>query len=826
MFHRPKLDARRIDPKTKKAVLFEDLLGDNEKEKAKPEEPAVPEGEEELTPVRQLPGAPKGMHGEVNEEYTPMTPEEIEEKRKEQEKQPAAPAEEKAEIPATFRDVMKNLLKKESPESKRKNTMEEKYGSPEEIKKVIDSIEPYSKQLADADFETVEAIINRSPLADILKDRANTIFNSKSPGDFSRANQLALNLLGATTRKQVQDADEWLTENPQGQEYSRKVFNLYRIRRVMNLLSNTILAMEGQSVIAQPKGTPRTTKEQKAEKKRILDLSKLLEEGRITDTEFQDAKRTGMTANELLKKRTTPQKENIADRVEREYREEEAREAENRSPEASRLNMKKVGIKPTYTALLLTKMTQAPDINEVSSNWNATGSEAVVSFQSDEENEPQLYHIQVTPMSLYKTPKDLAEENAEKENAEGENDYSWGPEGPPPGIANASKLNMKKHAEGDVTGPGGPEWEYEWTSGPTPTKEEPTKRRKRFPFHNRPSQDTAINPGGEQGNLFEVGPQGGQSDMNFLSRTINSMEKTANNELFSTFSFENGENWLTYTLFRKAYSKFRKGDIVIQYGNTASECNTFRRRFGSVEKAEKEIHNVLYPIFATFSEKSPDQMSLPELLTAHKPGGVFYPNWGPRCKQRFEELTGKEWSPKEVEKYNAEIKTGTLVGKPTQDEPLSEIQKGHGEPGGYYGPRTGPYDKKPWHGNRDGFDAKNPPRTRTQRNFIPYMDTADDAGVGFIGGRTMGKVDKKQGLAAGDYAVTPVETPENRAGTIEQPPVKPINHDPKRPQEPKKRYDTNEVNITGIPPYQGEDSNEFDKSRMRLSMKKNKKADE
>ena len=661
MFHHSKLDARQLDLKTKRAALIGDFLDDEAKKNIgipKEEVPDIPQPEgEKLTPVRPLPGGPK-LRGEVEEEYTPMSAEEIAKKREEQEKgkpvPPTAPVEEgeegKTEVPKSFRNIMKDLLKKETPEGKREHAQLEKYGPPENIKSVIDTLTPFQSQLAEVDAETAAAVIERSNLPDILKERARNLFESRSTGDLIRSEQLALNLMGARSRKQEQDAREWFGTE-EGRTYVNKAFDMYRTRRVMNMLSNTILAMEGQAVIDQPKGDPRATAEQRAEKKRIEGLVELLNDKRITDAEFEDAKRKGMSADEVVSGWAMPKKETIPEKVEREYREEEARRRKG---------------------------------------------EAV-------------------------------------------------------------KLNMRKSAEGDATGPGGDSWEYEWTGGPTPTKDEPQKRKHRFPFRNKPSTYT---PGeGDQGNLHDIGPLGGQSDMNYLANIIKSMIKTSDNDMFSVYSFDNDEKWLTYTLFKKAYSKFRPGDIVVQYGHTPTDCQTYRRRFGSVKKAKKSIVGALSPVLAA------------------------------------------------------------VVSKPTIDDSLHDLQKGKGEPGGAYGPRTSPYDQQPEQGNRDGFDAKNTPRQRTKRKFIPHMDQADDEGSGFMGGRTMGeniKEDKKS-------AMPPIETPEERAAVIEQPPIKPINRDQKRPFTPKKRYDKPEQNLTSSPNYMGEDSSGFEKARMLLSMKNMKK---
>ena len=99
---------------------------------------------------------------------------------------------------------------------------------------------------------------------------------------------------------------------------------------------------------------------------------------------------------------------------------------------ASKLNMKKKAT--TYSVQLLYQMTQ--DLDRVSANYTIDGVEAVVNFQG-EGIEPQQYHIRITPM---------ADIERQQETTGDRGEYSWGAEGPPPGIANASKLNMKKKA--------------------------------------------------------------------------------------------------------------------------------------------------------------------------------------------------------------------------------------------------------------------------------------------------------------------------------------------------------------------------------------------
>lgn len=746
MFQRFKLDARKVDLKTKKAILLKDLLDDDDKEKDIQEEvTGIPQPKgEELTPVSPLPGAPKGMKGEVEEEYTPMSAAEIAEKRKEQEKAkptpPAPPVEEgeegEFEAPPTFRDVMKDLLKGETPEGKKEQAQQAKYGPPEKIQETVDLLkEFYGTRLMDVDVETAQAVITRADLPDILKDRAQMLFNSRSLGDLVRTEQMALNSLNVIMPKQVAETEEWLRDTPEGQEYMRKMFDKYRIGRVMSMLENTVLMMAGQPVVDQPRG-PGASPEQRKEKKRLEQLGEALKEGTITDGEFDEAKRLGWSLTQLMR--------------------------EKGKGKAFRLNMKKKAKTfltqkgyDTFKRLRETEGEELPELYGLLGTFKDIPSMTVqelvnelkISGQSPEAIEEMLETWRVAhEQGLLLTEEDLPVEGEEFDL----------PGNMPPGIAN--KLNMRKDAEGDVTGPGGDEWEYQWTSGPSPTKDEPQKRKHRFPFRNKPSTYT---PGeGDQGNLFDVGPQGGQSDINYLANIIESMSKTADNDLFSTHSFDNGEKWLTYTLFKKAYSKFRPGDIVVQYGYTPADCQTYRRRFGSVAKAKKSLVNALSPILAA------------------------------------------------------------VVSKPTPDDTLHDLQKGKGEPGGAYGPRTGPYDKQPWQGNRDGFDAKQPPRQRTKRKFIPHMDTPDDEGGGFMGGRTMGKTKKEK---KADFAAPVVETPEERAAVIEQPPIKPINRDPKRDRKPKKRYDFNEQNLTRNPNYMGEDSSGFDRERILLSMKKKEK---
>ncbi|KKK68411.1 hypothetical protein LCGC14_2944330, partial [marine sediment metagenome] len=150
------LDARRFDLTTKKAALIGDFLDDEEKKEVGGE-PQFPK-EDKLTPVKPLPGAPKGMKGEVEEAYTPMSAAEIAEKRKEHEQgkpiEPTSPVEEDKgekdtpDMPTGFRDIMKDLLKSETPEGKKEQSQQAKYGPPEKIQETVNILkEFYGAQL-------------------------------------------------------------------------------------------------------------------------------------------------------------------------------------------------------------------------------------------------------------------------------------------------------------------------------------------------------------------------------------------------------------------------------------------------------------------------------------------------------------------------------------------------------------------------------------------------------------------------------------------------------------------------------------------------------
>lgn len=110
----------------------------------------------------------------------------------------------------------------------------------------------------------------------------------------------------------------------------------------------------------------------------------------------------------------------------------------------------------TYSAQLLAEMTRGLD--RVSMNFTVDGAEAVVNFQG-EGMESQQYHIRITPMSSIESRQEEAGERGS---------YSWGPEGPPSGIINAVRLNMKKTAQWEEDDSNEP-WEHKsWRPQLTP----------------------------------------------------------------------------------------------------------------------------------------------------------------------------------------------------------------------------------------------------------------------------------------------------------------------------------------------------------------------
>ena len=328
----------------------------------------------------------------------------------------------------------------------------------------------------------------------------------------------------------------------------------------------------------------------------------------------------------------------------------------------------------------------------------------------------------------------------------------------PPGVSKT--LNLRKTS--DTNGPGGDDWSYEYLDNSPSKVTDPKERRKhRFHFHNQPS---VRKPGeGEQGNLFDVGPLGGQSDMNYLSSIFNSMTKTADNDIFESYIYStNKGSWITYTLFKKASNVFKEGDVVVQYGLTKEDSNTFRRRFGSVSKAKKNIQKALISILAD------------------------------------------------------------VVGIPTPNDSLSEIQTG--TPG--FGPYKKRIDyDKPEGDQRDGFDFTPPKRKNVKRPFIPFMDTPDSEGVGFGDQQSIqgnkDKIEKKANITPG---LTPqVETPEDRAWK-EQPDDASISAANPRWLMPPRRKRPTELNETQL--YNGQYAEEPRMLLSNLNLKKQSAEDD
>ena len=234
--------------------------------------------------------------------------------------------------------------------------------------------------------------------------------------------------------------------------------------------------------------------------------------------------------------------------------------------------------------------------------------------------------------------------------------------------------------------------------------------------------------------------------MDNLEATNSGMTKIADNELFDVYSYEDGNGpWIAATVFKHAYSKFREGDIVIQYGKISSEINTLRRRFGSAREAVKNLSEALEPVYTNLSEAN------------------F--RWG-----------------------GDPLKThGALVpGVPSPKDSFHDIQTGPSSGGGPYTKRHD-WDS-PARGPRDGFDrSKGRRKQDMERNLLPYEDQQVSNQTQIFG-------------EVGNYAAPVVETPEERAGQIEQDIPKPINLDLKRPfPNKRKRTNPNESQLTGQP---------------------------
>ncbi len=318
-------------------------------------------------------------------------------------------------------------------------------------------------------------------------------------------------------------------------------------------------------------------------------------------------------------------------------------------------------------------------------------------------------------------------------------------------LLKAKRLNLRKQA--DITGPGGEDWFPGYESGPQVNRDK-YKKRKRFPFDNEPSADVRVDKGPAKHDLPVPDGSGtaGDDSWGLLAAIDDTIRKTADNDLFECYSY--GEithgPWFGYTLFKRAYQTFKSGDIVVQFGKTPKDLFTYRRRFGNVSNAKRNINAALLPAISTvITVKEADKAVLP--------------------------------------------KSVRLPGKATPSESLHDVPDSKDNPaGGVYGPYTGEYDKQPWQGNRDGFDRPKPRREQDlKRNVFPYEDQEVSNQTKIFGKLNLHKQSEVNG-----YAVPVVETPEERASTIEQDIPKPINWDPARPFPPKrKRHDLNESQL-------------------------------
>ena len=156
----------------------------------------------------------------------------------------------------------------------------------------------------------------------------------------------------------------------------------------------------------------------------------------------------------------------------------------------------------------------------------------------------------------------------------------------------SSKLNLKKTA--DTEGPGGADWSYDYTSGDSPTAMPKEKRKDRFPFHNSPG---TVKPGeGDQGNMIDNKTQ----ENYYLASIFPKKTKTADNDMFETYLWEGAEDrWISQTVFKRAYTTFKPGDVVVQYGSSSHMYKTFRRRTGSIEAGKLMFRENLLTIADT-----------------------------------------------------------------------------------------------------------------------------------------------------------------------------------------------------------------------------------
>lgn len=153
--------------------------------------------------------------------------------------------------------------------------------------------------------------------------------------------------------------------------------------------------------------------------------------------------------------------------------------------------------------------------------------------------------------------------------------------------------------------------------------------------------------------------------MDTLEAAVKGMQKTADNDMFEIHSYDEpgGTAWMTYTIFKRPYSKLKAGDVVVNLGKTSSEIKTFRRRFGSLSNARKNLNATILLALAILNP-----------------------------------------------------------GTSTPDDSLHGIQTGAPSMGPYK--RRHDYDHPEGPSNRDGFNRPAPRRKEdTERNVLPYEDS-------------------------------------------------------------------------------------------------------
>jgi hypothetical protein len=385
------LDARKktLNNLKKQAVEFplEELLPEEQRKKLQPEKPekSAPNVSglgEELPQPEKLPGGPShtvrpnipGQSGESPDvpgytkhrpnEYTGMSPEELEKKREELGVGKEQP-EEKSELPKrpTWRDVVKDKLKSFDPKEKTKERMEALYGPGEQIEAAVEGLENFSTDMANVDINSARSYIESSNLPDALKERAEKLLrgvrydpgnprankNGEVPVSGTRVLQHALNQLGVRTKPQTDKATAWLENDPKGQEFMQKARDQYLIRTTMNMMKNIILHQEGEKVIQIGPSAPRTSPEQRKENKRLKELQKLLDKGEISVEEYNSRvkqEEKAPTPKEPARESAVPGNVAALNELQRKFNNKEISEEEYRKERArllaARLSLRKL----------------------------------------------------------------------------------------------------------------------------------------------------------------------------------------------------------------------------------------------------------------------------------------------------------------------------------------------------------------------------------------------------------------------------------------------------------------------------------------------------